>query len=320
MLYNTKEKILVTGGAGFIGSNVAEALIRQGKNVIIIDDFNDFYNPAWKRENIKEIKKRAAIYEADIRDKQALEDIFKKEKFGSIIHLAARAGVRPSIKDPILYQEVNIGGTHNILEAARKYGIQNLILASSSSVYGNQKKTPFSEDDRVDNPISPYAASKRAMELLAYTYHHLFDMNITCLRFFTVYGEGGRPDAAPYLFTEKILKGEEIQKFGDGTSKRDYTYVGDIVEGITKCLGKTFGYEIINLGSNNPVSLNEFIEILEKTTGKKANVKELPMQKGDVDITYADITKAKKLLGWEPRVSFKEGIQRFVEWYKTNRM
>lgn len=320
MPYNAKEKILVTGGAGFIGSHLAEALIKQGKNVVIIDDFNDFYNPAWKRENVGEIKKKTVIYEADIRDERALENIFKKEKFGNIIHLAARTGVRPSIKNPILYQEVNIGGSHNILEAARKHNVQNLILASSSSIYGNQKKTPFSEDDRVDKLISPYAASKRAMELLAYTYHHLYNMNIACLRFFTVFGERGRPDMAPYLFTEKMLKGEEIQKFGDGTSKRDYTYVGDIIEGIVKCLDRKFGYEIINLGNNNPVSLNKFIEILEKTTGKKANVKEMPTQEGDVDVTYADITKAKKLLNWEPRVSFEEGIRRFVEWYKTNRM
>lgn len=320
MPYNAKEKILVTGGAGFIGSHLAEALIKQGKSVVIIDDFNDYYNPAWKRENIKEIQKRAAVYEADIRDKQALENVFKKEKFGSIIHLAARAGVRPSIKDPIPYQEVNIGGSHAVLEAAREHNVQNLILASSSSIYGNQKKTPFKEDDPVDRPISMYAASKRAMELLAYTYHYLYGMNITCLRFFTVYGERGRPDMAPYLFTEKMLKGEEIQKFGNGTSKRDYTYVGDIVEGITKCLDKTFGYEIINLGNNNPVSLNTFIKILEEITGKKANVKEMPTQEGDVDVTCADITKAKKFLGWEPRVSFEKGIRRFVEWYKANRI
>ncbi|MDP2704199.1 MAG: SDR family NAD(P)-dependent oxidoreductase [bacterium] len=313
-------KILITGGAGFIGSHVAEALLKQGENIVIIDDFNDYYNPAWKRENIKEIKKHAAVYEADIRDEQALDTIFKKEKFGSIIHLAARAGVRPSIKDPILYQEVNIGGTHNVLEAARKHDIQNLILSSSSSVYGNQKKTLFSEDDRVDNPISPYAATKRAMELLAHVYYHLWGLNIACLRFFTVYGERGRPDMAPYLFTEKILRGEEIQKFGDGTSRRDYTYVGDIVEGIVRCLDKKFGYEIINLGNNNPISLNKFIETLEEITGKKAKIQEMPMQEGDVEVTYADISKAKKILGWEPHVSFEEGIKRFVEWYKAERM
>lgn len=228
--------------------------------------------------------------------------------------------MRPSIQNPILYEKVNVEGTGIILEAAKRHEVKDMILASSSSVYGNQKKIPFSEEDSVDHQVSPYAATKRAMELLAHTYHYLWKMNIICLRFFTAYGERGRPDMAPYLFTEKALKGEEIQKFGDGSSKRDYTYIKDIIDGIVRCIGKNLGYEIINLGNGNPVSLNDFIRAIEKATGKKANIKRMPRQIGDVEETYANIAKAERLLGWEPRTSLEEGLQKFVRWYRENRV
>lgn len=317
-----KETILITGGAGFIGSHVAERLLKNGYRVVIIDDFNDYYNPAWKRKNIQEIEGRGEleVCEGSIVDRKHTEEVIQKEIPETIIHLAARAGVRPSIEDPVLYEKINIEGSGIVLEAAKECGVKNLILASSSSVYGNQKNTPFSENDPIDLPISPYAATKRAMELLAHTYHHLYDMNIVCLRFFTAYGERGRPDMAPYLFTEKILKEEEIQKFGNGSSERDYTYVEDIVEGVSACLGKKFGYEIINLGNNNPVSLNVFIETIERVTGKKAKIQEISKQPGDAERTYADIKKAKKILNWEPKTSLQQGLEKFITWYKENRL
>lgn len=315
-------KILITGGAGFIGSHLAEQLLKDGHEVVVLDNFNDYYDPKWKEENIEAAKKNKnfKLYRGDVLDEQLIDKIFKTEHIETIIHLAARAGVRPSIQNPMLYEKVNIGGTGIILEAARHHGVKDIILASSSSVYGNQKKTPFSEEDTVNHPISPYAATKRAMELLAHVYHHLYGTNIACLRLFTVYGERGRPDMASYLFTKKILKGEEIQKFGDGSSKRDYTYVEDIADGIIACVGKNFGYEIINLGRNNPISLNDFIAAIEQATGKKAKIKKVPKQEGDAEKTYADISKAKKLLGWEPKTLLQEGLMKFTTWYKNRRL
>ena len=315
-------KILITGGAGFIGSHLAGRLLEEGKEVVVLDDFNDYYNPKWKEENTEAYKKNKnfKLFRGDILYETLVDEILKTERVETIIHLAARAGVRPSMQNPALYQKVNVEGTKVILEAARKHGIKNIILASSSSVYGNQKKMPCSEDDSVDNPASPYAATKREMELLAKTYHNLYSTNIACLRFFTVYGEGGRPDMALYIFMEKIANGEEVQKFGDGSSMRDYTYIGDIVDGITRCIGKNFGYEIINLGNNSPVSLNDFIAAIEKATEKKAKIKEMPKQEGDVEKTWADIAKAKRLLGWEPKTLLEENLAKIVLWYKKYRL
>ena len=314
--------ILITGAAGFIGSNTAKKLLDQGKRVIGVDNLNDYYNQTWKKENIEELKKSPHFFfhQVDIRDLEALQGIAREEKINAIIHLAARAGVRPSIADPILYEEVNVRGTVNMLEIAKEFEIKQFVFASSSSVYGNQKKIPFSETDNVDNPISPYAATKKATELIAYTYSHLYEINTIGLRFFTVYGPAGRPDMAPYLFTEAILNDKAINKFGDGSSRRDYTYVDDIVAGVIAALDLDHPYEIINLGNNTPVSLNQFIETLEKITGKSMKINQMGMQPGDVDQTYADIAKAQELLGYDPKTSFEDGLRKFVEWYKENRL
>jgi len=259
------------------------------------------------------------FYKADICNFKAMKKIFEKEKPEKVIHLAARAGVRPSIENPFIYEETNIRGTLNLLELAKNAKVKSFVFASSSSVYGNQKKIPFSETDNVDNPISPYATSKKAGELLCFTYHYLYNMKITCLRFFTVYGPRGRPDMAPYLFVKNIMAGTPIKKFGDGTSKRDYTFIADIAKGVLAAIDKELEFEIINLGNNKPMELNTFISIVEKLAGKKAAINSLPMQPGDVAITYADIKKAKKMLGYEPETSFEQGMRQFVEWYKPNR-
>jgi UDP-glucuronate 4-epimerase len=309
--------ILITGGAGFIGSHVAEKLVAQ-ENVVIIDDVNDYYDPRLKKENLAAIRKAGEFssYDDDIRDIGALESIFKKQKPEKVIHLAARAGVRASLEQPLLYFDVNVQGTLNILELCRKYKVKTLVVASSSSVYGENKKVPFSESDPLEHMISPYATSKRMVELACESYAKAFGMNITCLRFFTVYGPRGRPDMAPRKFTEKILAGKEIEMYGDGTTKRDYTFVADIVEGIVLALAKPFSFEIINLGNNKPVELRRFIGLIELETGKKAKVKRVALQKGDVPVTYADISKAKKLLGWTPKVTIEAGVKKLVEWQK----
>jgi UDP-glucuronate 4-epimerase len=319
-------QILVTGCAGFIGSNTTKQLLKQGHEVIGVDNLNHYYNPVWKRANLKEFKDEAnfTFHQLDITDQEALEKIFKKQektgqKIDKILHLAARAGVRPSIEQPKLYQKVNIRGTLNLLELAKEFMVPHFVFASSSSVYGNQKKVPFSETDPVNNPISPYAATKKAGEMLCHTYAHLFGIKMTCLRFFTVYGPKGRPDMAPYLFTEAIIKGETINKFGDGTSRRDYTYIDDIVQGIKAALKQPFEFEIINLGNNTPVTLNRFLDLLQEIIGKEAKINQMPMQPGDVDQTYADISKAQELLGFAPKTSFKQGLTKFVEWYQHNR-
>lgn len=316
-------RILVTGGAGFVGSHVVDRLIRDGHFVVVVDDFNDFYPPKFKEENISAHRahKSFKLYRGDVSDFKFLSGVFEKEeKFDAIIHLAARAGVRKSIENPALYCRTNIDGTLNLLELAKIYGVKDFIFASSSSVYGKSSKVPFEEEDPADRPISPYAATKRAAELLMHSYHHLFGLNCTALRFFTVYGERGRPDMAPYLFTEAIFKGDAIVQFGDGNTERDYTYVGDIVDGIAGCLGKQFGYEVVNLGGNQPVPLKKFIGTLENITGIKANIVQKPMQAGDVTVTFANISKAKRLLGWEPKVHLEEGLTRFVDWYRKNRL
>lgn len=312
-------RLLITGCAGFIGSHVCEALLKRGDSVVGVDDLNDYYDVKNKEKNLATLKhKNFKFFKEDIRNYEELRKIFDKEKPDKVVHIAARAGVRPSIQFPLLYQQVNVGGTLNLLDLAKDFKVKSFVFASSSSVYGNQKKTPFSETDNVDNPISPYAATKKAAELLCHTYHHLYKMKITCLRFFTVYGPRGRPDMAPYLFTDLISKGKPIHKFGDGTTQRDYTYIADIVKGVIVAIDRELDFEIINLGNNKPVMLNDFIQVIEKTTGKKAIIKEMPMQPGDVDITYADISKASKLLGYKPETSIEEGMKKFVEWYKEN--
>jgi len=316
-------KILVTGGAGFIGSNTINSLLaRGGCEVICVDDFNDYYDPSIKEKNIESFltNPRFKLYRADICDMKKMDEVFSKEKPDKVIHLAARAGVRESIKKPSLYVNVNVNGTVNMLELAKKYNIKNFVFASSSSVYGNQKKLPFSENDPAAKSVSVYAATKKTGEDIAHLYHRMFGINITCLRFFTVYGPAGRPDMAPYKFVRLILNGEQIPKYGDGFSKRDYTYVEDVVAGILAALDKNLPYEIINLGNSETVSLNDFISLIEKLTGKKAKVKKMPMQPGDVLITYADIAKAKKLLGYKPKTSFEQGMKRFIEWYKKDKI
>ncbi|NOY87779.1 MAG: NAD-dependent epimerase/dehydratase family protein [FCB group bacterium] len=311
------QNILVTGGAGFIGSSLVDKLLTEGKEVTTFDNFNDFYNPAIKRRNIEKHHDFASfkLFEGDIRDRQAVDKCFGDNEFDEVIHLAAMAGVRPSIINPILYQEVNLIGTMNLLEACRQNGIKKFIFASSSSVYGNNKKVPFSETDAVDHPISPYASTKKSGELMVFTYHHLYQIKTACLRFFTVYGPRQRPEMAIHLFTDKIYHGEEITMFGDGSSKRDYTFVDDIVEGIISCHQKDFDYEIFNLGRSDTVKLSALISKIEKNLGKKAKIKKMPSQPGDVERTFADISKAKTLLDYNPKISIDKGLEKFVEWY-----
>ncbi len=309
--------ILVTGGAGFIGSNLCEKLICAGEKIICIDDFNDYYNPKIKEENLRSLESSTnfVLYGLDILDRDRLEEVFAKHRFDMVIHLAARAGVRPSISNASLYEAVNVQGTINILECCRKYSIGKLIFASSSSIYGGNKKIPFSEDDIVDRPISPYAATKKAGELICYTYSHLFNISIYCYRFFTVYGPRQRPEMAIHKFTRLITEEKPIEIFGDGTSSRDYTYVEDIVDVIVSNLENVKGYEIINLGNSNPVKITELIRFIEKAVNKKAQVKFTSTQAGDVPVTYADILKAKKMLKYNPKIQIEEGINKFTAWY-----
>ena len=297
--------------------------MNEGNKVVIVDNFNDYYDPEIKKNNIKPFLENAnfEVVQADIRDTTALGRMFDEYKIDVIMHLAAMAGVRPSIENPMLYQDVNGMGTQNILEQARTHNVKKLVMASSSSVYGNCKEVPFREDMIVDYAISPYAATKKANEVMAHVYHHLFDMNIVMLRFFTVYGPKQRPDLAINKFTRMMLNGEEITMFGDGTTSRDYTYVDDIVDGICKTFDYLDAhenvYEIINLGSNNPISLKDMIATIGRVLGIEPKIKQLPMQPGDVDRTYADISKARELLGYEPKMTFEEGIRRFVEWRRS---
>lgn len=315
----------ITGGAGFIGSTLSEKLLKQGNKVIVIDNFCDFYNPKIKENNVKKLleNEKFKLYKADIRDRQAVKKIFDENKIDVVMHLAAMAGVRPSIENPVLYQEVNCLGTQNILEEMKLHNIKNGVFASSSSVYGNCKEVPFKENMIVDFAISPYAATKKANEVMAHVYHKLYNMNIIMLRFFTVYGPKQRPDLAINKFTRLMLENQEIPMFGDGTTSRDYTYVDDIVNGIIKSCEYTMNnkevYEILNIGNSSPTSLKEMINTIAKTLNVEPKIKQLPMQPGDVERTYADIYKAKKLLGYEPKTSFEEGIKKFVDWYKENK-
>ena len=310
--------ILLTGGAGFVGFHVANELLKRGDKVIIIDNFNSYYDPNLKKARIKQLKhhKNLKVYKADISNYKVLSKIFQKHKFNKICHLAAQAGVRYSLKAPFRYHKYNSLGTLNLLELARKYKINDFVFASSSSVYGNNKTTPFKEIDNVDNPISLYAATKKSNELYAYAYHHLYKINCTGLRFFTVYGPWGRPDMAYFEFTNKILKNQPIDVYNFGNLKRDFTYIGDIAPAIVKAIDNPFKYEIINLGNNKPVKLNQFIETIENELKIKAKKNFLPMQKGDVHLTYADITKAKRLLNYEPKTNIEQGIKKFITWYK----
>lgn len=338
---------LITGGAGFIGSTVVERLLRQGNKVIVADNFNDFYDYNRKIRNILEVtgnyRKTNEILEnsskdekienlkrivnsenfvleyVDIRDMKKMDKIFSEYKIDLVFNPAAMAGVRPSLLDPMLYEEVNIKGYMNLLELCKKHGVKKFVQASSSSVYGNNKKVPFKETDIVDFAISPYAATKKSGEVIGHVYHKLYDIDMIQLRFFTVYGPKQRPDLAIYKFTKMILAGESIPFYGDGNTKRDYTYIDDIVDGILKSIDYLFKnqdvYEIFNLGESHVVSLKEMVETIEKVLEKKAVLDKQPMQLGDVEKTYADISKAKEILGYNPKTNFEDGIKKFIEWY-----
>jgi UDP-glucuronate 4-epimerase len=314
--------ILVTGGAGFIGSHLCERLLREGSRVICLDNFDSFYDPNIKIQNVERISKkfpdRFELVTGDIRSPEHLKGIFQKNQIDFVVHLAARAGVRPSIANPLLYQDVNIHGTNVLLEACKDHGIKNFIFASSSSVYGENQRVPFTEKDLDIQPISPYGATKRAGELLCYSYHHLYEMDIACLRIFTAYGPRQRPEMAIHKFTHLIDQGEKIPIYGDGSSRRDYTYIDDLIEGILAVIRYHKGFEIYNLGESQTTSLIELIKLIEGALGKKANIEMLKPQPGDVSVTYADVSKAKRMLKYQPKVKIEEGIKRFVEWYKEN--
>jgi UDP-glucuronate 4-epimerase len=316
------KKVLVTGGAGFIGSHVAEELLARGDDVVIIDEINDYYDVRIKESNLKQLqdaypeKGRVTIYRGDICDRDLMEKIFINENPKWICHMAARAGVRPSIQDPFIYIHSNITATTLLMELSHKYGVENFVFASSSSVYGGSKSAFFSEDEVVDYPVSPYAASKKTCELLAYTYHHLYQLNVTGLRFFTVYGPGGRPDMVPFKFIDRVSRGVEMQQYGDGSSSRDYTYIDDIVDGVIRSIDRQHNYEVFNLGKGEGTSLKKFIGLVQKHVGKKAIIELLPDQPGDVPYTCADVAKAKHMLGYTSLIPFEEGIRRTAEWYK----
>ena len=309
-------RILVTGGAGFIGSHLVEKLLTAGHEVSIIDDFNDFYDPQIKRANVEAVAAEVPIHRLDLRDSAAVIQLFQNEKFDAVAHLAARAGVRPSIQQPQLYYETNVGGTLNLLEASRQTRVGRFIFASSSSVYGICKEVPFSEEFRLTQTISPYAATKVAGEFLCSTYSHLYQMRIVALRFFTVYGARQRPDLAIHQFTRKILAGEPINQFGDGTTRRDYTYIDDIIQGVMAAFDYNGPlYDLFNLGESETIQLKDLIAAIEKTVGKKATINQLPEQAGDVPLTCADISKARKLLGYNPTTPLSAGLPKFVEWF-----
>lgn len=310
-------QILITGGAGFIGSTLADKLLKENNEIVILDNFNDYYNPQLKNSNVKNNldNPNYKLYRGDICDKELVNKIFEENKIEKVVHIAARAGVRPSLENPLSYVQTNIYGTTVILEQMQKHNCKKLIFASSSSVYGNCTADKFSEDLKVTEPISPYAATKSSCEQIIYTFSKLYDINAVCLRFFTVFGPRQRPDLAIRKFIELIEKDEPIPVYGDGTTMRDYTFIDDIVEGICSALeyNKT-PYEIINLGGGSPVTLNQMIETIETEMGKKAVINRLPMQAGDVNKTVSDITKAQKLLGYNPKTTFSEGIRKFLDW------
>jgi len=309
--------VLITGGAGFIGSSLAGKLLSEGMEVVVIDNFNNYYSPRIKEGNIKEYINLPGfrLVKKDIRDD--LTSMFREYKIDQIVHLAARAGVRPSLKEPMLYNDVNVGGTLNLLEHCRKFGIKKFTFASSSSVYGVNSKVPFSEADPLEHPISPYAVTKIAGEHMCRLYHETYGINIVCLRFFTAYGPRQRPEMAIHKFVRLIEEEKEVPFYGDGATSRDYTYISDIVQGVISAMDSEFGFEIINLGDSHIIQLKELVGEIEKELGKKAKLNYLPLQAGDVPITYADISKAERLLGYKPRIDIKEGIRKFIEWYKN---
>jgi len=316
---NEKKTVLVTGGAGFIGSHVADILLGRGDRVIIVDEMNDYYDVRQKQANLKYLHDKYAgkmeVCRGDICDVDFMSEVFEKERPTHVCHLAARAGVRPSIVDPYIYVHSNIEGTTRLLDLARQYSCKNFVYASSSSVYGCSPNEILSESDIVEKPVSPYAATKKACELLAYTFHHLYGLNCTGLRFFTVYGPRGRPDMAPFKFIDRVFNCKAIQQYGDGSTSRDYTYIDDIAAGVVASVDKPLGCEVINLGNGRPFLLKDFISLVEKSVGKKAIIEVLPCQPGDVDRTCANIDKARELLGYNPQVPFEEGIRRTAEWF-----
>uniref|UniRef100_A0A7R9YD59 NAD-dependent epimerase/dehydratase domain-containing protein n=1 Tax=Pinguiococcus pyrenoidosus TaxID=172671 RepID=A0A7R9YD59_9STRA len=316
--------VLVTGAAGFIGSHVAYILLNRGDKVVVLDEVNDYYDPAIKQQNLRLLKQQneagagsLKFYHGDCCDAQLLERIWQDEGITHVVHLAARAGVRPSIEDPFVYLHSNIEATTRLMEVARKYDCKHFVFASSSSVYGGSSKDTFSEEDVVNKPVSPYAATKAACELLAHTWHTLYGLQVAGLRFFTVYGPRGRPDMAPFKFIHRVFRGQTIQQFGDGTSSRDYTYIDDIAAGVVRALDRPRGYQIYNLGNGNPVRLRDFIQMVGSATGKRPVIEQLPDQPGDVPRTCADISKARRMLGYVPAVTFKEGLERTAAWYST---
>ncbi len=312
---------LVTGGAGFIGSHVCERLLHSGHAVWALDDLNPFYDPQLKRRNVRDLQSLARPFEfvhGDLTDRAALDELFAGTKFDQVIHLAARAGVRPSLEEPALYQRVNVEGTVNVLEAGRRNGVKKITIASSSSVYGVNAKVPFSESDPIFSAISPYAASKLACEALGHVYHHIYGLDVVMLRFFTVYGPRQRPDLAIHKFAKLIRARKPIPVFGDGSTARDYTYITDIVDGVMACTQKAFGYEIFNLGESQTVTLSRLIELLEAALGQRANLDRQSPQPGDVPITFADVSKARARLGYDPRTKIEQGIPLFVDWFLKN--
>ena len=309
-------KILVTGGAGFIGSHLVEKLLAAGHQVAILDDFNDFYDPQVKHANIAGVAKDVTMYHVDLRDVASVRNLFHREKFETVAHLAARAGVRPSIQQPQLYYDTNVSGTLHLLDAASVTGVERFIFASSSSVYGISKTVPFSEDQHLTQTLSPYAATKIAGEFLCSTYSHLYQMRVVALRYFTVYGPRQRPDLAIHQFTRRIYAGQPIEQFGDGTTRRDYTYIDDVIQGTMAAL-KYDGplFDIFNLGESDTIQLKDLIAAIENALGKKAKINRMPEQPGDMPLTCADISKARKLLGYNPTTRFSDGLPRFIEWF-----
>jgi UDP-glucuronate 4-epimerase len=310
--------ILVTGGAGFIGSHLIEQLLQEGRDVVCLDSFAANYNPRVKRANMARLQKIGAfpVYEVDVRDAAGCERAFTDQHIDVAVHLAASVGVRHSVENPVEYEDVNCRGTINLLELTRRHGVGKFVFGSTSSIYGATKRIPFAEDDPVPCPISPYAASKRAAELFCYTYHHLYKLPVASVRFFTVYGPWGRPDMAVFRFAQLIDEGKPIPVYGDGTSRRDYTYCKDIVQGIVRAIDTPVGYEVFNLGESRVVELNHMISLLEQGLGKKAKRQQMPEQPGDVAITYADLTKSRRLLGYNPQYPFEEGVRLFLEWFR----
>ncbi len=314
-------RVLITGGAGFIAHHLAAALLRRQADVTLLDNFNDFYDPEIKHRNVRDLQAQgpARLYTCDILDRDRLRKVFEETQPETIVHLAAWAGVRPSLEKPELYSSVNVTGTVHLLELAREFSTQCFIFGSSSSVYGGNTKVPFSEDDPVDRPVSPYAATKKAGELLCHTYAHNFSMHITCLRFFTVYGPRQRPEMAIHKFAQLLRDGKEIPIFGKGDSRRDYTYVEDIVSGIIGSIETNLPFEILNLGESQTTTLLDLVEQLQEALGLKARLRFLPNQAGDMEITYADISRARRLIGYNPQTPIKEGIRLFVDWFKSSR-